>query len=207
MIKHIIFDFGGVILDLGGKHSGIPDDLASIFNLPYEGVAKLWNENKADLLTGKQTPIQFLTFFINAFELDHDPQRSLAEWEAINNLTKDKIDWDLVKYIDQLRQKYSVHLLTDQIDVNNGPDQWKAEISDLFHSIFRSYVEGYRKPDLDAYHNVIQKLDTTADTCVFIDDAQKNIDAANEVGMHGILYQYGNTQSLKKELSKLGISI
>jgi len=45
MYKHIIFDFEGVFLDLGGKHSGIPHDLARIFNISEEKASEIWKNN------------------------------------------------------------------------------------------------------------------------------------------------------------------
>lgn len=80
MIKHIIFDFGGVILDLGGQTTGIPDELASIFELPVEEVSPVWEENKTNLLTGKETPIEFLNFFIQKYNLSHNVEESLSKW-------------------------------------------------------------------------------------------------------------------------------
>jgi HAD superfamily hydrolase (TIGR01509 family) len=40
--------------------------------------------------------------------------------------------------------------------------------------------------------------DTQPETVVFIDDNQKNIEAAEEVGIHGILYTYKDHAHLKK---------
>ncbi len=51
MYKHIIFDFGGVFLDLGGKHTGIPNDLSKIFNISEGEASEIWKDNKERLLT------------------------------------------------------------------------------------------------------------------------------------------------------------
>lgn len=97
-------------------------------------------------------------------------------------------------------------MLTDQIDVNNGPAQWKVEIEDIFHSIFRSYVEGYRKPDNEAYRNMLHKINAEAQECIFVDDSEKNIEAAQSLGIHGILYEYGKLPELIKEFQSLNIN-
>jgi putative hydrolase of the HAD superfamily len=205
MIKHIIFDFGGVILDLGGQKTGIPDELASIFQLPVEDVAIVWEKNKTNLLTGKETPLEFLTFFIQEFKLTHNPEDSLRRWEELNILSKERIDWNLLKFIEELKPHYQIHMLTDQIDVNNGPAQWKIEIEDLFHTIFRSYIEGYRKPDHEAYKNLLQKIGAKPEECVFIDDSEKNIQAGESLGIRGLLYSYGNLSELIHQLDLMGI--
>lgn len=206
MIKHIIFDFGGVILDLDGQNTGIPHELASIFNLQIKEVAAVWEENKTKLLIGKETPLEFLQFFIKKFDLSHSAEESLYKWEELNILSRKRIDWEILKYIESLRTSYKIHMLTDQIDVNNGPAQWKEEIEDIFHTIFRSYVEGYRKPDIDAYKNVLNKINAKPEECVFVDDSEKNVNAASSVGLHGVLYKYGRLLELKKNFKLLGVT-
>ena len=60
MIKHIIFDFGGVFLDLNKSGMGVPTQLSKIFNIPVDVADKFWNENKEKMLIGKETPKDFL---------------------------------------------------------------------------------------------------------------------------------------------------
>ncbi len=207
MIKHIIFDFGGVILDLGGKHTGIPQDLASIFSAPVETIKPIWDKNKSNLLTGKESPKEFLRFLTKELKVSIDIPQALKEWETLNILTRNKIDWKLIQYIESLRKTYQVHMLTDQIDVNNGPAQWKEEIEDKFHTMFRSYTEGYHKPDISAYENVLNKINARGEECIFIDDSELNIQAAESIGMKGILYRYGEVDALIAKLHAYNISV
>lgn len=206
MIKHMVFDFGGVILDLDGVHTGYPDDLAEIFGFPIDKAKKIWDENKTLVMTGQESPRQFLERMKAELSLDYDVAEGVAFWEQKNSITKDRIDWKLVKFFEQLKNDYQVHMLTDQIQLNNGAAEWKHEFEGHFHTIFRSYEQGYRKPFKEAYENLLTKLHAKAKEVVFIDDSKANIDSANEMGIHGILYTFKQHELLRAEFEKLEIS-
>src|SRR5690606_23431252 len=144
MIKHIVFDFGGVILDLDGVHTGYPDDLALIFNLPIEETKKIWDTHKTSVMTGKETPKEFLARMKNELERVFDLEEGIAFWEKRNAITKERIDWDLIKMLESLKSSYQVHMLTDQIPLDNGAKAWIQDINQHFHTIFRSYEQGFR---------------------------------------------------------------
>ncbi len=79
----------------------------------------------------------------------------------------------------------------------------KTEVFKLFDAVTLSFEVGTMKPDPRIYHNMLTKLDMNADVCVYIDDLQENVDAAQRVGMLGIHYtSYG---SLVLALQGLGI--
>src|SRR5258708_35729781 len=93
MIQHIIFDFGGVFLDLGGKHTGVPVQLAKIFNISEEQASVIWKANKIDLLTGKETPKEFLSKVNNILGASIDSDHAHEQWKALNKMEKSQIDW------------------------------------------------------------------------------------------------------------------
>lgn len=202
MIKHLIFDFGGVFLNLHGRTSGVPANLAAIFNLPVAEVEALWQENKTKLITGQETPRDFLVFLCQQFELKHNLDDALEKWAAKHTVTQDKIDWELVAYAEELKHHYRLHLLTDQINIGED-DKLKSKVETLFTQIFRSYEQGVRKPDLSAFHNVLAQIKAQPQDCVFIDDDVKNIEAARSIGMYAIQYHFGHVTELKTELQKL----
>lgn len=209
MTKHIVFDFGGVFFDLDGVHTGYPDDLAVIFNLPTKETKKIWDENKTSVMIGKETPRDFLSRMKSELRLDFDVDEGIAFWEKRNTLSQNRIDWKLVSMLEQLKKRYQVHMLTDQIPLDNGATSWIHDINQHFHTIFRSYEQGYRKPFPEAYQNLLEKINAANDptSVVFIDDNQANIDAANEIGIHGILYIFKNHNVLKNTFKELGIEL
>lgn len=197
MLKHIVFDFGGVILDLDGVHTGYPDDLAQIFDVSNEEAQKIWNENKTLVMTGKESPLQFLERMKSELRLDFDVPAALTFWEERNYITRDRIDWELVALIEKLKQKYQIHMLTDQIQLDNGASKWKHEFEQHFDTILRSYEQGLRKPDAAAFENLLLKINAQPEEVLFIDDLLPNCQAAKGVGIATIQYSYKGHELLK----------
>jgi len=59
------------------------------------------------------------------------------------------------------------------------------------------------KPDEEIFRLFLQRIGRSAEDCVFIDDAQVNIDAANRLGFTGILFR--NAAELRADLEKIGV--
>lgn len=203
MIKHIIFDFGGVFLNLNGNHSGVPSQLAEIFGIPINQAEKIWVENKIDLLTGKETPKDFIVKMNNILNASLDVEQANQKWETLNKMEKSHINWYLVDYVESLKTKYQIHILTDTIAVDTGNADWFENVSKHFQNIFKSFEIGHRKPDKDSFLYVLKKIGANPNECVFVDDFQKNVDVANEIGIKGIFYT--NLDNLKNDFSVLGI--
>ncbi len=203
MYKHIIFDFGGVFLDLGGKHSGIPHDLARIFNISEEKASEIWKNNKGKLLTGQETPAEFLAAMNKTLGLHVDVDRAYEEWKSYNRAEKEQIDWNLLEYVRQLKKNYKIHILTDAIDLDRSSSKWTNEVDSHFENVFKSYEEKLKKPDKEAFLNAIAKINAKPEECIFVDDFPANVASANELGMTGIIFT--NLNSLKAEFKKLGV--
>lgn len=205
MIQHIVFDFGGVFLNLDGLHTGYPNDLAEILNIPLEQAQELWDQNKTSVMIGRETPLQFLEKTKNKLNLSFDPQEGHTLWEKKNTITRERIDWGLVELAAQLKKKYTLHILTDVIELNNGAGEWMPEIYQHFTTVLRSYEQGFRKPNHEAFTNLLHKIEAvnTPHSVLFIDDTPKNVVAARELGIHALDYEYQNHAAI---LSALQIS-
>ncbi len=205
MIKHIVFDFGGVILDLDGVHTGYPNDLAEILSLPTSVAQDIWSTNKTNVMVGIESPRDFLDRIINQFNKSIDINQALDIWEMKNFIYRERIDWDLVSFIEDLSKGYAVHMLTDQIPLDNGAADWKHDYEQYFHTILRSYEQGFRKPDKIAYENMLSKINAQPNEVVFIDDNTMNIQSAQDLGIHGIQYVYRDKDALMMRLRELGV--
>lgn len=208
MIRHLVFDFGGVILDLDGVHTGYPANLAVIFGVPVEEAVQIWSENKTSVITGQETPKAFLARIKKVYNFQYDVEAALKYWEEQNVIDQSRIDWELLDQIEDLKTRYQIHMLTDQIQLQNGASAWIDKVESRFDLILRSYEQGFRKPFPAAYHNMLKKIRAVEhpETVVFIDDAQSNIDAATKLGIQGILYTFKDRQLLKKKFQELAVS-
>ena len=67
-------------------------------------------------------------------------------------------------------------------------------------NIFVSYKLGLLKPNPQIYQKVLQKLNAKPAETIFIDDKPKNVEAANLLGINGIIF---NRQTIIDEINKL----
>ena len=66
-------------------------------------------------------------------------------------------------------------------------EQAFSDTFSLFEGIVASGGMEYKKPDSRIYHHTLDMYGLQASECIFIDDKQSNITAAQEVGMRGIV--------------------
>jgi HAD superfamily hydrolase (TIGR01509 family) len=184
-ISTIIFDLGGVILDLDQDRTL---RAFSRLGLDLDDV----NESSAiftDFETGK----------INA-----DDFRQGIQTLSKGMLTPDQIDtcWNLMlleiteerfRLIEQLRKSFNIYLLSNTnsihidyfrqyIDSSFGLDRW----DNLFDKQYLSYEIGLRKPHKAIYEYVLKELGRGPDECIFIDDNVTNVRNAGSLGIHTI---------------------
>jgi len=189
MIKAIIFDFGRVIsaqkpLSLFRKYENSlglqPDTLNSIMFgsrawrealLGRKTVEEFWHEIGPEL--GLNTPDEIETF----------RQRYHGD-EAINQGVL-----DLIK---KLRGKYKLAVLSNSPP---GLDRWLEDwdMLELFDVVFCSGEEGVVKPDRTAFETTLNRLGVKPEQAVFIDDTEEHVQAARNLGLHGILFTRAET--------------
>ncbi len=73
-------------------------------------------------------------------------------------------------------------------------------IEDLFDESYISCEIGHYKPNKDAFEYVLEKASFKAEDSIFIDDNQNNVDVANSLGIHGVLYLDKDNRSLENIL-------
>ncbi|OIW01135.1 hypothetical protein TanjilG_25243 [Lupinus angustifolius] len=81
----------------------------------------------------------------------------------------------------------------------------KLKLSKYLSWTFCSCINGKRKPDTEFYMEVLSHLEVDPVNCIFVDDRQKNVEAAIEVGIRGVHFK--NVNLLREELSLMGIDI
>ena len=59
------------------------------------------------------------------------------------------------------------------------------------------------KPDLRIYQRILDKYQLQPSDCLFVDDKQKNVDAAKASGMHSLLFT--GSEQLRNDLLQLGV--
>ena len=69
-------------------------------------------------------------------------------------------------------------------------EMWRQliPVDELFEAVIDSSAVGMRKPDPRIYQLALKRMDVSrAESGVFLDDFEPNVDAARDLGMHGVL--------------------
>ena len=150
------------------------------------------------------------TFIWNIQHLCSDPKPQgydvVLAWNAM------LLGWDDKKFefLDQLRKKYKVFLLSN---TNTLHLEWvgrdlksKHGITDFetrfFDKTYYSYEIGLHKPDPAIYQYVLSDAGIKAEESVFIDDSMVNIQAAAALGIH--VYHHRPEKDLIEVFKKHG---
>jgi HAD superfamily hydrolase (TIGR01509 family) len=105
--------------------------------------------------------------------------------------------------IDQLSREYRLMLLSNTNELHLRRSVKMLPALRRFERLFVSYEIGLIKPDGGIYQYVLDHVDVPAQRILFIDDLEKNIQAAREVGMHGIVFR--GIESARAELQRLNV--
>ena len=198
MIKHIIFDLGGVLIDLdmprclesfrvlGADPSAL---LQPSTETNQQGKAKatlcdgLVANGAMDLYqTGDITTEQFVAGILGFCVPGTTSEQILEAWnDCLLSIPAYKLE-----FIKELRaQGYSVHLLSNTNEahwLHIAQKHFGGKTEDYFDTLFLSQEMHMAKPNDDIFLAVLDKLGAKADECLFIDDTQSNIDAAKALG-------------------------
>ena len=199
MIKAIIFDFGGVILQ--HRTDLTPFILKQMFS--KEDLQNVWDENKIALISGRLSSKEFIPLLKKVTKSKKDVEELMTMWEEIYEQEANDVNFALLKLVDQLKKKYKVYLFTDTIDVHDAINRGK-NIDKRFDAVYKSFEEGISKLEgKKAFYYLLGKIDLKPEECVFIDDLDSNIESAKRVGIKTILYK--NNEELKLALKQLGV--
>ena len=196
-IKNIVFDLGGVLVDLDFK--------AAINGLQQAGFANV----KEQLQTLHQGGI-FQKFELG--EMSADEFRTAIRENSTVELTDEEVDnlWNAMlleipreklELILDLRGKYMVYLLSNTNSIHwdyvckNAFNYRGFRVNDYFEETFLSYEMHLAKPDKAIFEKVLQDANLLPEETLFIDDSEANCKAAEEVGIHAHHYHIGDDLS------------
>ena len=181
MIKNIIFDIGGVMFDDSTKN------ISDIFNEDSTKLCnKVYGKSFIDCVLGNQE----VSDYIETFKDDSD-YKKIKYILSKDNL---HISYPLMKenynYISKLKDKgYNLYILSNITKESYEYVNATIDINKIFDGGVYSYQEKLVKPDRRIYELIINRYNLNKDETMFLDDKQKNIDAANEFGIKGVLFK------------------
>jgi epoxide hydrolase-like predicted phosphatase len=187
MIKAVIFDIGGVLIRTA-DHSG---------RLAWEECLGLANGEAEFVVFNSEMGIKAQVGEISDAELwDWVGKRldlSAVDLDAFRTAfwSGDVLDEELVKLIRRLRPRYQTAVISNATRALRETLRDEYQIADAFDLIVGSAEEKVMKPDRAIYIRTLERLNRKASEAVFIDDFEKNIAAARELGMKAIHFVPG----------------
>lgn len=188
-IKNIIFDLGGVLLNLD-------------FDLTQQAFVKLgiadfkgyYNKAKQvglfdDFETGRISEAEFCDGIRTLSGLDQSNEVLIDAWNAM------LLDFPVVRkeLLLKLKDDFSIVLLsnTNETHVRAFTETIKKDIeeislSPLFKAVYYSNEIGVRKPNINAFEFVLAQNNFKAEETLFIDDSIQHLEGAKQLSIRAL---------------------
>jgi putative hydrolase of the HAD superfamily len=199
-IKAIIFDLGKVIIDF--DHHAICRQLSAFCSLPpqqlYEIIFLSGLEARFD--RGELSPEAFFDTVVKTADLTIGIDLFRKIWSEIFSLNPG---------IDRLIQNLAGHY---RLLCLSNTNVWQFDycrrtfaVLDYFEDFILSFQMGQRKPHPDIYQSALAIARAKPWECVYIDDIAEFVEAAQQLGMHGI--QFVSVEATIQALRRLGVNM
>ena len=101
----------------------------------------------------------------------------------------DRLDYELADFIRKLKPSFTTGLLSNAWTNARHVLTTSKPCIDAFHVAVFSCEVGLMKPDPAIYKTILRLCSTEPEEAIFVDDFAINIEAANNLGIHGILFK------------------
>lgn len=188
MLPNLLFDFGGVIIDI--DYDRTP---AAMRQLSRAGsTIDFTQAHQAELFdrfeTGHLTPAEFRTGLRAAYDLDATDAQIDAAWHAMLL----DVPAERLALIGELRRRghqtallsntNALHIaeINERLAAKYG---FKNGIADVLDRVFYSQKVGLRKPGEEIFHHALTALNWRAAETLFIEDSPQHVATARRLGL------------------------
>lgn len=201
-IKNIVFDLGGVIMNLD-----VPKTIDAFKTLGIKNIVNDTGHHYQysffyDFEIGKISENDFLESLFNLSDKSPSHQEIITAWNAmILDMPKERID-----FLKNLGKNYSLFLLSNTNSIHQKEyldafkNSYKSSFNDLFKKAYYSHEIGIRKPDEAVFNFILEDSNLMASETLFVDDAISNIEGAQKVGIKTYHVQNYDTVNILKVL-------
>lgn len=194
MIKNLVFDFGGVVVDIYWKDA--VKEFARI-GLGNAGVVLDRYKQNGIFLELEEGKIDQDTFLTRLSELcgGKPVTRDEAEgaWLGFFRTVSEK----RMKMLEELHRKYKMFLLSNTNPFVMGWARstrftpWGRPLDYYFDKLYLSYKLGVTKPSPEIFQRMIDDAPLLPEETLFVDDGASNIEAARKLGFATLLVEEG----------------
>ena len=207
-IKTIIFDLGGVIVNLYVEKTIAA--FSELSGLSEKEVEKAYLS--ADVFKQYEKGLISDAEFCKSLRVEFNLKATDTEIRSAWNAMLGEIPVDRIESIKTLLQHYKCIVLSNTNAIHEKAfhkvlsDSFPYQhLNGLFHEVYFSHELNQRKPDEEIYQNVLKLSETEASESLFMDDGIANLDAASGLGIHTlhIPRNGGFMNLLKHKLSEI----
>jgi len=190
-IKNIVFDLGGVVLNIDFALT-----IDAFINLGVKNFAQLYEKShqyptfdKFD--KGLISPVEFRNEMRKMLNLNLTDNQIDSAWNAI------LLDFppDNIHFLNELKKSHRTFLLSNTNAIHY-PVYTKtlsnnfgiADLSVLFEKTYFSFQVGLRKPDKEIFELLLNENHLIPEQTLFVDDSLPNIETASKLGIQTLLF-------------------
>lgn len=188
-IRNIIFDLGGVIIDIDYKKT-----LDAFRLLGARNIEEVYTQSKQDTLfddfeVGKISSSEFRNKLSAKLNLQIRDKEFDSAWNAmLLDLPIERLN-----FIKTLQDEFRVFLFSNTNDIHlpevfnickrqNNIDNF----SDIFEKEYYSNIFGHRKPNVASFHLILHENELNSSETIFVDDSIQHVFGARNAGLHAI---------------------
>lgn len=194
-VKNIIFDLGGVILNIdlrktqdAFKAIGVKN-IDEVFRMGH--IDSFFKSYEA----GAIDDAEFVASVQNLAGIKLAPEIVIEAWNALLiGFPPERID-----FLKKIRSKYRLFLLSNTSAIHHirfheiFKQEFGGSLDDLFVKAYYSHIIKLHKPDTASYQLIIDENQLDPGETLFIDDSAPNVEGAERAGLKGIHLEPGKT--------------
>lgn len=182
MIKNIILDIGGIILDDG------KENLRKYLHVSEEKTKELYK-----IVYGSKGFRQYLLGYINLEECmnlvisENQEYKDYIEKMLLKSNLKDivPIKANVLQVIRKLKERYKIFFLSN---ITKETYEYIEDILNEFDGGIYSFKVHLCKPNPEIYKKLLYTYNLKKEESIFFDDRQRNVDIGNKLGIKSIKF-------------------
>lgn len=199
MIKAVIFDMGGVLLRT--MDSGPREALGQRYGFTMKEMFHIIfaSESSQQAERGDKTDLEHWSWALDQLGVEaEDREDFIKKWWS-----GDRMDYDLLEFINGLRPRLRTGLLSNAwLGTRGNIDKHWGGLDQYFDIVVFSAEVGMRKPGQEIFNLLLERLDAKPEEAIFVDDYGENINAAQAMGIQTVQF-CSSDQAKQQVLAKL----
>ncbi len=198
-IELLIFDAGHVLIDFDWKL--VKSGFADRAKRPYQDLAAVMGHmSSLGYEHGRISTLEFLNELNQQLQSD----LTLEEFKAIWILSLEE-NQAMATILDSLKKQVAkMYLLSNTNEIHWNEIHSRFNIARHFDELVLSHTLGKAKPEPEIYEHVLELSGVPASNCLFVDDLEVNVRAAEQLGINCILFR--GVEDFKAKLPSFGFT-